>query len=145
MSAAGTSNAADGGPEEYYVSAPFELPYGARAAAVSWDADVPAKTWVKAQLRAADTAERLKREPWPAGWLENGGRTSAPGKWAQYRLALGAVNSGRHPARCEGGGTLRGLRTSSSPSSACSLELVNAHRTYATVCDRDDFYALDIR
>ena len=97
MSAAGTSNAADGGPEEYYVSAPFELPDGARAAAVSWDADVPAKTWVKAQLRAADTAERLKREPWPAGWLENGGRTSAPGKWAQYRLALGAVNSGRTP------------------------------------------------
>ena len=97
MSAAGTSNAADGGPEEYYVSAPFELPDGARAAAVSWDADVPAKTWVKAQLRAADTAERLEREPWPAGWLENGGRTSAPGKWAQYRLALGAVNSGRTP------------------------------------------------
>ncbi len=99
MSSAGTSNAADGGPEEYYVSAPFELPQDVRATAVSWTADVPAKTWVRAQVRAADSAERLRREPWPAGgvWIENGGRVSARGRWAQYRLALGAVNSGRTP------------------------------------------------
>ncbi len=97
MSAAPVSNAADGGPEEYYVSTPFELPHGARATSVSWRADVPAKTWVKAQLRTADTAQRLEREPWPGGWLQDGEPTSAPGRWAQYRLALGAVNGGRTP------------------------------------------------
>ena len=98
MSAAPASNVADGGPEEFYASPLFELPDGARATSVSWVADVPSKTWVKAQLRAADTVEVLERVPWPSdGWLENGEVTSAQGRWVQYRLALGAVNSGRTP------------------------------------------------
>ncbi len=96
----GPGNVADRGPEEIYTSAPERVPEGARVKAISWEGRVPAKTWVKAQLRFADTEAGLAAAPWigPDGngsWLENGSRVAADaaaGRWVQYRLTLGAVN-----------------------------------------------------
>ena len=105
MISVGPGNIADRGPEEYYTSAPFELPSSARMKGVSWEGEVPSKTWVKAQLRSADSMDDLADAAWsgPAGgqtWFENGQSTDFAGngmRWVQYRLALGAVNSGRTP------------------------------------------------
>jgi hypothetical protein len=93
-------NQRDGGPEEYYESRPFLLPEGARAQRIRWTADVPSKTWVKAQLRFADTEASLAKSPWlgPAGpnsWFADGSTTmssAGQGRWIMYRLALGAKN-----------------------------------------------------
>ncbi|HXK62199.1 MAG TPA: hypothetical protein PLP42_20120, partial [Acidobacteriota bacterium] len=93
-------NQLDRGPEEYYVSAPFELPASARATAISWKADIPDKTWVRAQIRYASTREALDQSPWQEPWLENGARLPAAAdgqRWIQYRLALGAKGSGSTP------------------------------------------------
>jgi hypothetical protein len=104
----------DRGPEEYYVSSPFKLPEGACVTTISWEADVPKKTWVKAQLRFADTEAELEQSPWigaegEGSWFENHlgctvhekvhqeVRSQRSGAWIQYRLALGAVNSGGTP------------------------------------------------
>ena len=91
----------DRGPEEYYVSAPFELPKGSSGTSVSWEAEIPAKTWVKAQFRSADTEQGLESATWggPSGkgsWYESGQQTAGQerqGRWLQYKLALGATNS----------------------------------------------------
>ncbi len=101
MTAVGPGNLMDRGPEEYYLSSPFKLPKGACVREISWRAEVPAKTWVKAQLRFADTRENLQKSPWigPEGegsWFENHQKVQAQegtGAWVQYRLALGAINS----------------------------------------------------
>ncbi len=93
-------NQLDRGPEEYYVSAPFALPASARATAISWKADIPDKTWVRAQIRYASTREALDQSPWQEPWLENGARLPAAAdgqRWIQYRLALGAKGSGSTP------------------------------------------------
>ena len=98
-------NAMDRGPEEYYVSSPYEMPAAARAFTVRWDAELPVKTWVRAQLRFAPTREELDTAIWrgpaaPDTWFENGQRLEGNeciGPWLQYRLALGAVNSGATP------------------------------------------------
>ena len=105
MRAVEPGNLLDRGDEEYYVSSPSELPKGARATAISWEAQVPDKTWVRAQLRFADTRAEMERATWvgPEGantWFENCTRVPATGRsggWVQYRLALGAINSGRTP------------------------------------------------
>ena len=105
MTAVGIGNIVDRGPDEYYISAPFQLPNGAHVTGIQWQADTPVKTWVKAQLRRAPKAEALADAPWhgPTGsdsWFENGAAVpdeTTPGGWAQYRLALGAVNSGSTP------------------------------------------------
>lgn len=90
----------DRGPEEYYVSAPYKLDDGARVAGISFDADVPPNTWVKAQLRFASAADELENAPWlgrdgEGSWYENGDSVndSPAGPWAQYRVALGARQS----------------------------------------------------
>ena len=91
----------DRGPEEYYVSEPFELPPGSRATGISWEAEVPRGTWVKAQVRHAQAERELTTSPWTAPgngheWIENHGRIAPdgpPGGWIQYRLALGAKDS----------------------------------------------------
>ena len=98
-------NASDGGDAEFYTSCAHRLPEGSRVTQVAWLADVPAKTWVRAQLRAAATEVGLAGAPWQGArgagsWFENGdviaaGRFSGP--WIQYRLALGAVNAARTP------------------------------------------------
>lgn len=98
MAAVEPGNILDRGPEEYYTSAPHELPEGAGIARVSWQADTPPGTWVKMQLRFAETESKLDGAPWtgPGGentWFENGRPVPAgpcPGRWAQCRLALGA-------------------------------------------------------
>ncbi|MBI4026031.1 MAG: VCBS repeat-containing protein [Verrucomicrobia bacterium] len=98
-------NVMDRGPEEYFVSRAHELPPGAKVDAISWLADVPRKTWVRAQLRFAETPDGLARAPWlgPRGansWFGNRSpirRIHQAGRWMQYRLALGAVNGGNTP------------------------------------------------
>ena len=99
-------NTSDGGDAEFYTSP--AVPAAAKAAAVTqiaWLADVPAKTWVRAQLRSAATEEALAAAPWQGAqgagsWFENGDVIAAgqfSGPWIQYRLALGAVNAARTP------------------------------------------------
>ena len=95
-------NILDGSEREYYTSAPFELPAGAAVTRVGWDAELGPKTWVGAQLRSAPTAEALEHAEWlgpddGAGWFTNDQQIAAAGRWVQYRLALGAVNSGSTP------------------------------------------------
>ena len=104
MASVGPGNILDRGHEEYYTSEPHQLPVGASATSISWDADIPAKAWVKAQLRFATDVEGLDSSPWlgydgDGDWYENGApvRTSHAGGWVQYRLALGSLNSGRSP------------------------------------------------
>jgi hypothetical protein len=84
-------NVMDRGPEEFYISSPHELPAGAKVTGIEWDADLPPKTWVRAWLRFAETKETLSK----AAWLQPG--QSSTGRWVQYRLALGASNSGSSP------------------------------------------------
>ena len=61
---------------------------------------IPSKSWVKAQLRSADTKEGLKWAKWegPGGtgsWYDKGQKASGEqrARWVQYRLALGSANS----------------------------------------------------
>ena len=90
----------NGGPEEYYESSAFRLPEGAVPTRISWNAEIPRKTWVKAQCRSAESKERLADTPWlgPDGagtWFAKGQTlesTRLAGRWLQYRVALGAVN-----------------------------------------------------
>jgi hypothetical protein len=93
-------NIMDRGPDEQYMSQPFELPADAKPSAISWEGEVPSKTWVRAQLRFADSPAGLEDAEWtgPQGqdtWFEDGESLpeTARGLWVQYRLALGATNS----------------------------------------------------
>ena len=105
MTAVGPGNIMDRGPEEYYVSAPFKLPAETTVQKMAWDVDLPTNSWVKAQLRFADTEEDLERAAWagPEGehsWYDSHQRVEATefaGKWVQYKLALGARHSGCTP------------------------------------------------
>ena len=98
-------NILDGSECEYYTSAPFELPTGAAVTRIGWEAELGPKTWVGGQLRSAPTAESLEQAEWlgpdnGAGWFTNDQQIAAAavtGQWVQYRLALGAVNSGSTP------------------------------------------------
>lgn len=100
-----TGNILDRGPEEYFISSPFLLPENARVDKIAWKAEIPPNTWVRAQLRSAVTAEQLAQATWHGAggrerWLENGqniARMRQPGRWVQYRLALGAANGGNSP------------------------------------------------
>jgi hypothetical protein len=105
MTQVGPGNIRDRGPEETYVSKPFKLPEGAWVQHIGWDADVPPRTWVRAQLRFADRPEDLDGSEWVGStgaqsWFETSQEVQAEafcGKWVQYRLALGAENSGNTP------------------------------------------------
>ena len=105
MTAVGPGNIMDRGPEEFYVSSAFRLPVGAHVTRISWEAEVPPKTWVKAQLRFAKSKEELEHAPWIGSegedrWFDNHQEVQAEewaGTWVQYRLALGAINSGSTP------------------------------------------------
>ncbi|RAV19607.1 FG-GAP repeat domain-containing protein [Paenibacillus contaminans] len=99
-------NILDRSPEELYVSSAHELPIGDRVTRISWEAELQPKTWVKAQLRMADSREELECAEWqgPDGtagtWFASGQlaeHVRQPGRWLQYRLALGAVNGGNSP------------------------------------------------
>jgi hypothetical protein len=93
-------NIMDRGPEEFYTSQPFELPADAWPASISWEAEIPPKTWVKAQLRFAASPSELEAAEWigPQGhgtWFKNGESLpeTARGRLVQYGLSLGATNS----------------------------------------------------
>ena len=85
--------------------APDALPEGGQVTQIAWLADVPAKTWVRAQLRSAASEAALATAPWQGAqgtgsWFENRERVALgrfSGPWIQYRLALGAVNATRTP------------------------------------------------
>jgi hypothetical protein len=98
------ANQRDRGPEEYYESSPFQLPLGARPTSISWDAEVPPKTWLKAQVRVAVSRDELAKAEWtgPSGaasWFTKPQAISpgTRGRWIQYRLALGATNAVASP------------------------------------------------
>ena len=101
MTAVSPHSIADRGPEEYYFSAPYRLPAGARVTEIEWKAETPPRTWVKAQLRFGSTDEDLEEAAWQgpdgeATWFESpqaAGALNQPGYWVQYRLALGASNA----------------------------------------------------
>ena len=105
MMAVDPGNIWDRGEEEYYTSCAHKLPEGARATGIDWEAKLDVKTWVKAQVRVAEREAGLANAAWqgPGGadtWFERGGQTGGlkqGGPWVQYRLALGARNSGRTP------------------------------------------------
>ena len=89
----------DRGPEEYYDSEPMKLPKGAILNGINWEADTPRHTWVRAQVRCADTRADLNDAAWqgPGGadtWYDSGQaleRSTSTGRWLQYRLGLGAA------------------------------------------------------
>ena len=110
-----TRNMTENSEQEYYVSEPHHLPEGARVRRLDWEAELPPKTWVRAQLRSASSPEGLEAAEWTTGreqeWLERGEAVPAgatQGRWVQYRLALGAVSGGCTPrvreVRVEHGG-----------------------------------------
>ena len=91
----------DRGPEEIYVSAPFELPEGGMVTVLSWEARVPDGCRIKGQIRTAPSRETLEDTAWKgpdagSGWFEKtpaAVRAAAGGRWVQYRLALVSTNS----------------------------------------------------
>jgi len=91
--------------EEYYISEPYQVPSSQNPSHISWAAQLMPKTWVRAQIRCADSCKQLEISPWlgsngPGSWFENEGDISnacAGMKWIQYKLALGARNSGGTP------------------------------------------------
>ena len=105
MSTVDPGNVVDRGPEEHYVSRPFQIPTGSRVQDISWKAEIPSKTWVKAQIRCSECEEGLNEADWfgpnvPESWFENHQKVDGDrfyGGWIQYRLALGARNSGSTP------------------------------------------------
>ena len=105
MTAVGPGNIFDRGPEEYYTSAPFELPAGAAVERISWIATVPAKSWVRSQLRFAESPVGLEIAEWigPDGgnsWCKSDQpipSSHTTGRWLQYRLTLGALHGGSSP------------------------------------------------
>ncbi len=104
MTAVQTGNMLDAGPEEYYVSAPHEIPRGQAVTGIDWEAKCGPGTWVRAQVRWADSAEALARSAWHGSggagtWYETPQplRVAGTGRWVQYRLALGAKNGGSTP------------------------------------------------
>jgi len=105
MTRVGTANQADGGAEEFYTSAPHPIPEGMAPGCIDWEATIPGRTWVRAQVRVADSAAGLEDAPWQGpegegGWYQRGDSIAAPAAgrgWLQYRLALGAPNGAGSP------------------------------------------------
>ena len=107
MTAVQPGNMLDGGPDEYYVSAPYEVPHGRSVTGIGWEAECGPGTRIRAQIRWADSEEGLVKSMWQGSdgedfWYERPGQVSLPGdhtgaRWIQYRLALGAANGGSTP------------------------------------------------
>ena len=78
---------------------------GARPSRSAWEGERPVRTGEKAQLRTEATRAALDRADWQGAagegsWFAAGDsvdRGQLPGGWIQYRLALGAFNSGSTP------------------------------------------------
>lgn len=92
-------NIMDRSNEEYYTSNAHCLPENARVTKIEWDAQIQTKTWVKAQIRFAETRELLSHAPWqgPFDSQQDINGLIQTGRWVQYRLALGAINGGNSP------------------------------------------------
>lgn len=86
MCAINPGNIMTRGPEEFYESEAFVADRGLTVSSVRVEAEVPAKTWVKALVRVNGGA-----------WTEPAGVRLAKGDRLQYRLELGALNSLRTP------------------------------------------------
>jgi len=98
------ANQRDGGSEEYYESSPIELPENSQLTSIAWEADVPHKTWLKAQLCIANTRAGLAQARWigatgVGSWFDKPQPVPSglTGRWVQYRLALGATNGVASP------------------------------------------------
>lgn len=81
-------NVYDRGPEEYFTSRAIRTEGGGRCTALTWQGDVPAKTWVTGVVRTADTEAGLES----ADWMPVGDGIAVD-EFVQYRLSLGAINS----------------------------------------------------
>ncbi len=97
-------NIVDRGDDEHYTSAPSQLPGITRVTQLSWDAQMQPKTWVKAQIRSASSRDALSQATWlgpdgAASWFEETMpvNVAVAGEWLQFRLVLGALNSGCSP------------------------------------------------
>ncbi len=82
-------NIMDRGNSEYYYSESYQT--NTKATKISWEATNGKKTWVKAQLRCADTPEALETAKWSESF-DNGADISALNLkgYIQYKLELGA-------------------------------------------------------
>lgn len=92
-------NIMDRSPEEYYISSPHRVKEASIVKDISWEGEVPPKTWVKAAVKIAATKEELENKQW-SRWFENGQKINlkiSSGCFIQYKLALGASNSLRTP------------------------------------------------
>ena len=71
--------------------------------AVIWVGEIPPKTWVKVCARTADLETALENTPWSEYFDcgESFGENAPAGKYFQYKLVLGAVNSLRSPRLTE--------------------------------------------
>jgi hypothetical protein len=88
----GPGNIMDRSDEEHYISEPYQMPAGKSVSRIEWDADLGPKTWVSAKVRYSNSRDELDR----ADWVE-AGLVRHAGPWMQYRLSLGAKNSGSTP------------------------------------------------
>ncbi len=82
-------NIMDRGNSEYYISEAYKA--DTKADKISWVAENGKKTWVKVQLRCADSAEALENAEWSESF-ENGADISGLNLkgYIQYKLELGA-------------------------------------------------------
>lgn len=85
-------NIMDRSDSEYYCSEAYPIPEGKKPVKASWQAENGPKTWVKMQLRCAETPEALEKAPW-VGDIQNGDSLEdlKLKGYIQYRLELGAV------------------------------------------------------
>ena len=91
MTTVDIGNIMDRGDAEYYYSESYKVADGERATRVSWTAENGKKTWVKMQLRCADTEAELENAEWSEPF-ENEADVSNLNLtgYVQYRLELGA-------------------------------------------------------
>ena len=84
-------NIMDRSDSEYYYSEAYKIPDGTVPVKVSWEATNGVKTWVKMQIRCAETENALEAAPWQ-GDLENGDSLNDLNLkgYIQYKLELGA-------------------------------------------------------
>ncbi len=90
MHSVDVGNIMDRSDSEYYTSEVFDTK-GEKAVKVSWEATNGKKTWVKIQLKCADSIEALENTEWSESF-ENGADISALNLrgYIQYKLELGA-------------------------------------------------------
>ncbi len=92
MCSADIGNIMDRSDSEYYFSEGYEVPAGKKAVKASWVAENGKKTWVKIQLRCADSIDALEKAQWSESF-ESGSDISALNLkgFIQYKLELGAT------------------------------------------------------